>query len=49
MAYEHRPRMVNYNTQQQEERWIKCDQLVDQLLTTAVSEKNVLWICRTEA
>ena len=41
MAYEDRPRMITGNTQYQEEQWIECDHLIDQLLPTAVSENKM--------
>ena len=36
MKYEDRPQVANGNTAYQEEQWMDCDQLVDQLLSTAV-------------
>ena len=41
MPYDDRPQMVNGSIQFQEEQWIECDQLVDQLLSTAVSENKM--------
>ena len=42
MSCEGRPLMANGNIAHQEEQWMKCDQVVDQLLSTAVSEKQLL-------
>ena len=41
MKYEDRPQVANGNTKFQEEQWMECDQLVDQLLSTAVSENKM--------
>ena len=38
---EDRPQVANGNTAYQEEQWMECDQLVDQLLATAVSENRM--------
>jgi hypothetical protein len=41
MKFEDRPQVANGNTAYQEEQWMECDQLVDQLLSTAVSENKM--------
>ena len=45
MALEDRPQMVNGNTQYQEEQSIEYDELVSQLLSTAVSK--IKWLMDT--